>query len=499
MGPFLLAIDQGTTSTRAMIFNREGKCLCEHHLEVTPHFPHDAWVEQDPEEIWKTTVTCCRKAITNASLRPADILAIGISNQRETTLLWDKKTGKPIYRAIVWQDRRTADYCQKLAAQPGLAEKITQKTGLLLDPYFSATKIKWLLDNIEGAREKADRGELAFGTVDSYLLWQLTGGKQHATDATNASRTLLFNIHTQEWDDELLDLFGIPRSLLPKVFDNCAPFGVTTPDVLGYEIPITAMIGDQQAATVGQACFKPGMVKSTYGTGCFVLMNTGDKPVASKNRLLTTTAYRINGKVTYGLEGSIFIAGAAVKWLRDTIHLIKTVQETERMASVIPDNGDVYFVPAFTGLGAPHWDPYARGALLGLTRDTQVEHIVRAALEAVCYQTRDLLQAMTNDGAGAIQTLRVDGGMSANPWLLQFLSDMLQTEVDRPKYIETSALGAAYLAGLGMGIYDSLDEISQLWQLDQQYTPHMENQDREKFYRGWQKAVLRVTTPQKNT
>lgn len=495
MNAFILAIDQGTTSSRAMIFNREGKPIHQHQIELTQHFPQDGWVEHDPEEIWRTTLTCCRKVITDASLRAADITTIGISNQRETTVIWDRKTGKPIYPAIVWQDRRTADYCQQLIRQ-GMSEKIQEKTGLLLDPYFSATKIKWILNQVEGSRAKAINGELAFGTIDTYLLWQLTGGKQHATDATNASRTLLFNIHTQQWDEELLDLFGIPKTLLPVVLDNCARFGRTDPNLFGHEIPITGMAGDQQAATVGQACFESGMVKSTYGTGCFVLLNTGEKPIRSNNRLLTTIAYRINGKVTYGLEGSIFVAGAAVQWLRDALHLIKSAPETQALAASVENTGGVYLVPAFTGLGAPYWDPQARGALLGLTRDSRIAHIVRATLEAVCYQTRDLMGAMVSDSAHAIQTLRVDGGMAANDWLLQFLSDILHVEVERPRCIETSALGAAFLAGLGAGVYSSLAEISELWQADKSFTPTMASEKRETLYTGWRKAINRIISHQ---
>jgi glycerol kinase len=495
MSAFILAIDQGTTSSRAMIFNHEGKPIHQHQIELTQHFPQNGWVEHDPEEIWRTTLTCCRKVITDASLRAADISAIGISNQRETTVIWDRKTGKPIYPAIVWQDRRTADYCQLLIRQ-GMGEKIQHKTGLLLDPYFSASKIKWILQHVEGARAKAINGELAFGTIDTYLLWQLTGGKQHATDATNASRTSLFNIHTQMWDEELLDLFGVPKSLLPMVLDNCAHFGRTDPHVFGHEISITGMAGDQQAATVGQACFQSGMVKSTYGTGCFVLLNTGEKAIRSNNRLLTTIAYRINGKVTYGLEGSIFVAGAAVQWLRDALHLIKSAAETQTLAASVENTGGVYLIPAFTGLGAPYWDPQARGALLGLTRDTHIAHIVRATLEAVCYQTRDLMGAMISDSAHALQTLRVDGGMAANDWLLQFLTDILHVEVERPRCIETSALGAAFLAGLGAGIYSSLAEISQLWQADKSFVPSMPSEKREALYAGWRKAINRIISHQ---
>lgn len=494
MNAYILSIDQGTTSTRALIFNRDGKPIHQHQIELTQYFQNDGWVEHDPEEIWRSTVTCCRKTISDASLSPTDIAAIGISNQRETTIIWDRYTGKPIYRAIVWQDRRTTAYCENLVKQ-NLNALIAKKTGLLIDPYFSASKIRWILDHVDGARDKAERGELAFGTVDSYLLWQLTGGKQHATDATNASRTLLFNIATQEWDDELLSLFQIPKSLLPTVMDSAAAFGHTDVAIFGHAIPITGIAGDQQAATVGQTCFQPGMVKSTYGTGCFILMNTGNDIVQSKNRLLSTVAYRLNGKVTYGLEGSIFVAGAAVQWLRDALHIIKKASDTEEMAINVKDTDGVYLVPAFTGLGAPYWDAKARGALLGLSRNTRIEHIVRAALEAVCYQTRDLMQAMLNDGVPQIKTLRVDGGMTANDWLLQFLSDIIQVTVDRPRCIETSALGAAYLAGLGVGIYSSLSEITNLWQCDKSFNPQMTIVARDQLYQGWQQAVARIINP----
>lgn len=491
---FILAIDQGTTSTRAIIFNKKLEPIYHHQIEFTQYFPNKGWVEHDPREIWDTTFTCCRKVISDATLRPSDIVAIGICNQRETTLLWDRKTGQPIHRAIVWQDRRTMNYCKKLAAQKDITAKMIEKTGLILDPYFSYSKIRWLLENIEGSYKKAQRGELAFGTIDSYLLWKLTGGKCHATDATNASRTGLFNIQTQQWDEELLDFFDIPKPLLPIVLDNCSNFGVTDPKLFGHSIAITAMIGDQQAATVGQACIKPGMVKSTYGTGCFMLLNTGNKIIHSKNRLLTTVAYRLNGKVTYGLEGSIFVAGAAIKWLRDTLCLFNEASTTQTMASSVKDTAGVYLVPAFTGLGAPYWDPNARGALFGLTQDTKKEHIARAALEAVCYQTKDLTQAMLNDGA-SLTTLRVDGGMAANNWLLQFLADILSINVERPYSIESSALGTAFLAGLRSGLYNSLEEISELWHPDRYFIPSMDPQKCEQLYQGWQKAIERIVNP----
>lgn len=492
MPDYLLAVDQGTTSTRAIVFNADGKSCASHQQEFKQYYPHDGWVEHSPEEIWQTTLACMREAIAKANLRPDEIHAMGISNQRETAIIWDRNTGVPIFPAIVWQDRRSAAYCQLLHKQERVTEQIIQKTGLVVDPYFSATKIVWLLDHVPEARKKAECGELAFGTVDTFLLWRLTGGYSHKTDATNASRTLLFNIHTQQWDDELLSLFGIPKSLLPEVCDNAALFGVTQTDLLGAAIPITGMAGDQQAATVGQACFRKGMIKSTYGTGCFLLLNTGDKVVRSANCLLSTVAYRIQGKVTYGLEGSIFIAGAAVQWLRDALHLIHNAKETESIAKSIADTGGVYLVPAFTGLGAPYWDPLARGALIGLTRDSGIQHIVRAALEAVCYQTKDLMLAMQQDYSSDLAILRVDGGMVANDWLLQFLADMLDLEVQRPQCIETSALGAAMLAALGVGIYHSLEDIAKHWQLDQCFKPSMSSAKREQLYQGWLTAVRKV-------
>ena len=494
MSSYLLAIDQGTTSTRAIIFDMKAKARGSHQIELKQSFPNDGWVEHDPEEIWESTVACCHEAIKVAGVDVKKIKCIGISNQRETTIVWDRKTGKAIYPAIVWQDRRTTEQCYQLSQQSGLEEKIVKKTGLLIDPYFSASKIRWILNHVSGARKRAVNGDLAFGTIDSFLLWRLTSGKSHATDATNASRTMLFNIHDQQWDKELLEIFEIPKALLPGVLDNAAEFGKTDVTLFGEEIPITGMAGDQQAATVGQACFSKGMVKSTYGTGCFVLMNTGDKAVLSKNRLLSTIAYRLNGKVTYGLEGSIFVAGAAVQWLRDAMHLIANAKETQKMALSVNDTGGVYMVPAFTGLGAPYWDPQARAALLGLTRDSQVEHIVRAALEAVCYQTCDLMQAMQDDSKSKINTLRIDGGMVANDWLLQFLSDILDIDVDRPTCTETSALGAAFLAGLGVGLYKNLNDVRHLWCLEKQFSPTMPNEKRNRLYEGWKGAVKRILT-----
>ncbi|MDF1796771.1 MAG: glycerol kinase GlpK [Coxiellaceae bacterium] len=489
---YLIAIDQGTTSTRAIVFNRAGQSLANHQIELHQFFPHEGWVEHNADEIWQSTVHCVQQAIDKAKLTAADIAAIGISNQRETTVLWDKETGKPIYHAIVWQDRRTAAMCQRFKSQKGVEEMVSEKTGLLLDPYFSATKIAWMLGHVEGARAAAEKGQLLFGTIESYLLWRLTGGKKHLTDATNASRTLLFNIHSQQWDKELLELFDIPPQLLPEVVDNVGQFGESLPELFGESIAITGMAGDQQAATVGQACFQSGMLKSTYGTGCFMLLNTGDKVVTSRSRLLSTVAYRIDGQVTYGLEGSIFVAGAAIQWLRDNMGMVKHAADSEFICQEVSDCGGVYMVPAFTGMGAPYWDPEARAAIMGMTRDTGIKHIVRAAVESVCYQSKDLLQAMLNDGADVPNTIRVDGGMVSNNWMLQFLADLLVTRVDRPSCIETSALGAAYLAGLGAGVYQNLDELSQLWQLDCEFAPEASREPYELAYQGWLKAVGRV-------
>lgn len=493
MSKYLLAIDQGTTSSRAIIFKRSGDPISQHQVDLKQYYPEQGWVEQDPEEIWENTLLCCREAMRKIKLSAKEIAAVGISNQRETTIIWDRKTGLPISKAIVWQDRRTASLCRELAQYP-IHAKIQEKTGLLLDPYFSATKIIWLLENVYHARKQAEKGELAFGTVDTFLLWRLTCGKSHATDATNASRTLLFNIKTQEWDKDILSAFNIPIELLPTVLDSSALFGEVDESFLGEKIPITGIAGDQQAATIGQACFHSGMVKSTYGTGCFMLLNTGSKLIQSKNQLLGTIAYRLQGKVAYGLEGSIFSAGVTIKWLRDTLKLIKTAAETETLAKCVPDTEGVYLVPGFTGLGAPYWDPDARGALLGLTRNSGIEHIARAALESVCYQSRDLLEAMRSDSEMQLEVLRVDGGMVANNWLLQFLADILMIEVQRPACIETSALGAAYLAGLHVGIYRSLDEISAMWQVNARFTPQMQLPKSEYLYSGWKRAVARVLT-----
>lgn len=488
---YVLAIDQGTTNSRAIIFNQLGQWISHHDMSLRQTFPHDGWVEQDPEALINHTITCCREALRKSNLTQDAIEAIGITNQRETTIIWDRETGKAIYPAIVWQDRRTASLCKTLADHP-ISQSLSQKTGLRLDPYFSATKIMWILQHVEGAYQRAHAGDLLFGTVDTFLLWRLTHGKTHATDATNASRTLLFNLHTQSWDETILKAFDIPATMLPTVLDNAAYFGEMHQSILGKSIPITGMAGDQQAATIGQACFHPGMIKATYGTGCFLMLNTGEKAIQSNNQLLTTIAYRLHGRTTYGLEGSIFSAGTIIKWLRDALHLIEAAHETEALAKRVPDASGVYLVPAFTGLGAPYWDPEARGALLGLTYASTREHIARAALESVAYQTRDLLRAMTNDHQAPFATLRVDGGMAANHWLLQFLADILNISVDKPTCIETTALGAAYLAGLQIGIYQSLEEIAELWQVQQQFIPTMSSATRDSLYQGWLRAVRRV-------
>ncbi|MES2683117.1 MAG: glycerol kinase GlpK [Pseudomonadota bacterium] len=486
----LLAIDQGTTSTRAILFDRSGLKLGSHQMELPQSFPGDGWVEHDAERIWADTLACVRGALAAAALEASQITALGITNQRETTVLWDRASGRPIAPAIVWQDRRTAEFC---AAHVDQSAWLASKTGLLLDPYFSATKIAWLLDHTPGARARAERGELAFGTIDSWLLWNLTGGKIHATDATNASRTALFNIHSQQWDEALLQFFKVPASLLPEVRDCAADYGSSDPQLFGHAIPIRGIAGDQQAALIGQACFTPGMAKSTYGTGCFVVLNTGSRCVASANRLLSTVAYRLQGKPTYALEGSIFVAGAAVQWLRDALHLIKSAGETEALARSLHDSQGVYLVPAFTGLGAPYWDPQARGAILGLTRDTGLAHIVRAALESVAYQTRDLLEAMAADSLLPTE-LRVDGGMVINDWLTQFLADALQLPVVRPEVTETTALGAAFLAGLGAGVYDSLDELAALWAEQRRFVPAMTAAESQRLHQGWRAAVGSVRT-----
>ena len=488
----LLAIDQGTTSTRAIVFARDGARLAVAQRELPQAYPQSGWVEHDAQRIWDDVLACVREALATAKLTAADIASIGITNQRETTVLWERASGRAIHPAIVWQDRRTADWCR----EHNSAERerwLQQKTGLLLDPYFSATKIAWTLDHVQGARARAERGELAFGTIDSWLLWQLSGGRLHATDATNASRTLLYNLHTQDWDAELLDFFGVPAKLLPQVRDCAADYGKSEASLFGGAIAIGAMVGDQQSATVGQACFKPGMIKSTYGTGCFLVLNTGAQPAQSRHRLLNTVGYRLGGVTTHALEGSIFVAGAAVQWLRDAMRLIGAAGESEALARSITDTQGVYLVPAFTGLGAPYWDPEARGAIFGLTRDSGIAHIVRAALESVCYQTRDLLEAMREDATPPTE-LRVDGGMAVNDWLMQFLTDIIGIPVVRPQTVETTALGAAQLAGLQAGVYASLDEIGALWRADRRFEPTLDKARADTLYAGWREAVGRVQT-----
>ncbi|HZB94303.1 MAG TPA: glycerol kinase GlpK [Stellaceae bacterium] len=487
---YILAIDQGTTSTRAVLFDAEAQPCAQAQQELAQHYPQPGWVEHDAEEIWQATLATARKVLSGRGLGARDIAAIGITNQRETTVLWERRTGRPIARAIVWQDRRTAERCAELQSRHHGA-LVQERTGLVIDPYFSATKIAWLLDNVPGAREAASRGELAFGTIDSFLLWRLTGGAVHATDATNAARTLLYDIHRRCWDDELLALFRVPRALLPEVRDNAGAFGGSQAELFGAPIAVTGMAGDQQAATIGQACFSPGMIKSTYGTGCFAVLNTGSAPVASRHRLLTTLAYVLDGRPTYALEGSIFIAGAAVQWLRDGLGLIARADESEALARAADPARRVYVVPAFTGLGAPYWDAEARGAIFGLTRDVGRAELVRATLEAACFQTRDLIEAMRADGA-APASLRVDGGMVANTWFAQCLADTLGVPVERPRFAETTVLGAAALAGLGAGFYPSLDAFARSWRRDALFEPQTDAARRDEAYAGWRDAVARV-------
>ena len=486
---YVLAIDQGTTSTRAILFGADMAPVASAQEEFEQHFPKSGWVEHEAGDLWATTASTCRSAIEKAGIGAKDISAIGITNQRETTVLWDRNTGKAIHRAIVWQDRRTSELCQSLKAA-GHEPMVTGRTGLLLDPYFSATKLKWLLDNVEGARAKADAGELAFGTVDSWVIWNLTGGKSHVTDATNAARTMLYDIRKGRWSKTMCALLDIPMSLLPEVKDCAADFGVTRADLFGCEIPILGVAGDQQAATVGQACFKPGMLKSTYGTGCFALLNTGDDPVFSKNRLLTTIAYQLDGKPTYALEGSIFIAGAVVQWLRDGLKIIGDAKETQPLADQADAGQDVVLVPAFTGLGAPYWNAECRGAIYGLTRGSGPAELAKAALESVGFQTRDLLEAMHADWPKVEETtLRVDGGMSASDWAMQFLSDILGAPVDRPEVLETTALGAVWLAGQRAGLYSAMEEFAQSWALERTFTPEMDTSTRDERYARWGRAV----------
>lgn len=488
MKKYILAFDQGTTSSRAMVFDNSGTIVSIAQKEFTQIFPSPGWVEHDPNEIWSTQLGVAAEAVSRASLSSKDIAAIGITNQRETTVVWENETGKPVYNAIVWQDRRTADFCDNLKKQ-NLETKIREKTGLVIDAYFSATKINWILKNIEGARQKAEAGKLAFGTIDSWLIWNLTKGAVHATDITNASRTLLFNINTQDWDEELLKIFEIPKSMLPEVKQSSEIFGSTSEALFSTEIPIGGVAGDQQSALFGQMCTSPGMVKNTYGTGCFMLMNIGDRPIISKNNLLTTIAWKVNGEIQYALEGSIFIAGAVVQWLRDGLGIIRTSAEVEVLATSIKNNDGVYFVPAFTGLGAPYWNQHARGLIVGMTRGTKSAHIARAALESIAYQTMEVLKAMEADSGIHIKELRVDGGATANDLLMQFQADVLNTKVIRPKITETTAMGAAYLAGLAVGFWNDMKEINDQWKMERCFEPNQIGKSMDENIKGWKRAV----------
>jgi glycerol kinase len=488
MAKYILALDQGTTSSRAIVFNHAGEIVATAQKEFTQIFPKPGWVEHDPMEIWSTQLGVAAEAISKAGLTTADIAAIGITNQRETTVVWERATGKPIYNAIVWQDRRTAAFCDELKAK-GVAQLVRHSTGLVIDAYFSGTKIRWILDNVEGARQKAEQGQLCFGTIDTWLIWNLTAGQIHATDVSNASRTMLCNIHTQQWDGQLQDLLGVPGNMLPTIKSSSEIYGYTSGNFGNAKIPIAGIAGDQQAALFGQLCTEPGMVKNTYGTGCFMLMNTGEKPVHSNNNLLTTIAWKVNGITHYALEGSVFIAGAVTQWLRDGLGIIKTAAEIETLAKQADTNGGVYLVPAFVGLGAPYWKQDVRGTITGLTRGSTAAHIARAALEGIAYQTMDVLKAMESDSGIAIKELRVDGGATANNLLMQFQSDILDTKVLRPLVTETTALGAAYLAGLAVGFWKSIDELQKQWQIAKTFTPTMHLDERNTLKAGWERAV----------
>lgn len=490
MEKFILSLDQGTTSSRAILYNKKGEMCSSAQKEFEQFFPKEGWVEHDPNEIWSSQASVAAEAISKLGITGLDIAGIGITNQRETTIVWDRKTGEPIYNAIVWQDRRTSEYCDKMKAQ-GHEEMIKSKTGLLLDSYFSATKIHWILENIEGARERAEKGELAFGTVDTWLIWKFTRGGRHVTDVSNASRTMIYNINTMSWDKELLELFNIPESMLPEVCSSSEVYANTTTTLFAHKVPIAGIAGDQQAALFGQMCTEPGMVKNTYGTGCFMVMNIGDKPILSKNKLLTTVAWKLNGKVTYAIEGSIFMGGAIVQWLRDGLKVIESSSEIEKLSASVEDNGGVYFVPALTGLGAPHWDQYARGTIVGITRGTTAGHIGRAALEGIAFQVKDVLDAMKNDAAVELKELRVDGGAAINDPLMQFQSDIIDSSVVRPKVLETTAMGAAYLAGLAVGFWDSVDEIKSHWEQDVVMKPNMNKEKVNELLEGWDKALGR--------
>jgi len=493
---YVLAVDQGTSSSRAIIFNKQGESCAVAQKEFTQYFPTSGWVEHNPKEIWATEATVIFEAMEKLGINGSNIAAIGITNQRETTIVWDAETGEPVYNAIVWQDRRTAELCDRLKAQ-GLTEMIHHKTGLIIDAYFSATKIKWILDNVSGARERAEQGKLRFGTVDSWLVWQLTGGKLHITDATNASRTMLFNIHTLQWDEELLQIFGIPRSMMPDVKSCSEVYGYAGPTLFGCQVPIGGIAGDQQSALFGQLCTEPGSVKNTYGTGCFLLMNSGERPIMSANNLLTTIALQRDGKVTYALEGSIFVGGSVVQWLRDGLGIIRSSSEIEALAASVPDTGGVYFVPALTGMGAPYWDQYARGSITGISRGTTAAHIARAALEGIAFQTLDIVQAMQRDAQIPLKELKVDGGASRNNLMMQFQADILDTRVIRPRNTETTALGAAYLAGLAVGYWDSVESIRQQWTIDSTFLPTEDRQRVQAAVQGWQAAIQRTLTPEK--
>ena len=487
---FILAIDQGTTSTRSIIFDENLKIIGAAQEEFTQHFPQSGWVEHNPKDLLSTTIDTCKSALNQKSINPKKIAAIGITNQRETTLVWDKNTGDPVYNAIVWQDRRTASHCEELR-EKGFEKKVTEITGLLLDPYFSSTKLAWILDNVEGVRAKAEAGNLLFGTVDSYLIWHLTGRQSHVTDATNAARTMLYDIIKGAWSTEMCDMLNIPIKMLPEVCDCAADFGMTSPEIFGVSIPIKGVAGDQHAATLGQACFEPGMMKSTYGTGCFALLNTGDTMVTSHNRMLTTIGYQLDGKITYALEGSIFIAGAVVQWLRDGLKILAKASESGDLAKLSDNSQNLILVPAFTGLGAPYWNAECRGAVYGLTRNSGPAEFSRAALESVGFQTRDLLEAMISDWAGGAKggVLRVDGGMSASNWTMQFLSSILNAPVDRPEVLETTAMGAAWLAGMRVGVYPEQGEFAKSWSLEKRFHPEMDNDLREQRYKDWKSAV----------
>lgn len=488
---YILALDQGTTSSRSILFNQSGEIVAQSQKEFEQIFPEQAWVEHNPKEIWLSQLFTLREVVRKAEIRPEQIAGIGIANQRETVVIWDRNSGEPVYNAIVWQDRRTAEYCDQLKSE-GYLETIQQKTGLVLDAYFSATKIKWILDNVEGARKRAENGDLCFGTIDTWLIWQLTKGKCFITDLSNASRTLLLNINSLSWDDELLDLFTIPKSILPELRENSEVYAHLDVSILNGNIPIAGMAGDQQAALFGQLCTSKGMLKNTYGTGCFLLMNTGETPVFSENNLLTTVAWKVNGKVNFALEGSVFVGGAAVQWLRDGIDFVKDSKEIEQLAKSVDTNGGVYFVPALTGLGAPHWDPYARGGILGITRGTTKGHIARATLEGIAYQVYDIVKAMEEDASFKGKELRVDGGASVNNLLMQFQSDIFGFDVVRPKVLETTALGAAYLAGLAVGYWNSIEELQAQWSIDQRFSPKQREEETQDLIHHWQKAVNRV-------